>query len=85
MNSNSLQHSNAGNTKLETFVSQQVSFLTTIIRKASSFFIRSEIEKSQARYKMKRQQQARAQLHQDIVNTLPVEEKLRLGMYHFMD
>jgi hypothetical protein len=85
MNSNSLQHSNAGNTKLETFVSQQVSFLTTIIRKASSFFIRSEIEKSQARYKMKRQQQARAQLHQDIVNTLPVEEKLRLGMYHFMN
>jgi hypothetical protein len=85
MNSNSLQHSNAGNTKLETFVSQQVSFLTTIIRKAFSFFIRSEIEKSQARYKMKRQQQARAQLHQDIVNTLPVEEKLRLGMYHFMN
>jgi hypothetical protein len=85
MNSESLQYSIVGNSKLETFISQQVSFLTTIIRQASSFINRSEIEKSQARYKMKRQQRAQAQLHQDIVNTLSVEEKLRLGMYHFMN
>jgi hypothetical protein len=85
MNSKNLQYSVAGNSKLETFISQQVSLLTTITSKAFSFIIRSEIEKSQAKYKMKRQQRAQAQLHQDIVNTLPVETKLGLGMYHFMD
>jgi hypothetical protein len=85
MNSKDLQYSIAGNSRLETFISQQVSLLTTIIRKASSFINRSEIEKSQARYKMKRQLRAQAQLQQDIVSTLPVETKLGLGMYHFMD
>jgi hypothetical protein len=85
MNSKTLRHRNAGNTKLEAFASQQISFFTTISRKVSAFIMRSETEKSRARYKMKRQQQAQAQLHQDIVNTLPVEEKLRLGMYHFMN
>ena len=85
MNSKTLLFSNAGNTRLATLASQQVSFLTAIIRTVSRFIIRSEIEKSQAIYKMKRQQEAKPQLHQDIVNTLPVEEKLRLGMYHFMD
>ena len=85
MNSKDLQYGIAGNSKLETFISQQVSLLTTIISKASSFMIRFEIEKSQARYKIKRQLRAQAQLQQDIVSTLPLETKLGLGMYRFMD
>jgi hypothetical protein len=74
-----------GNNKLEVLASQQVSFLTRVFRTASGFMVRTDIEKSQARYQRKLQQQAKSRLVSDVLNTLPVEEKLRLGMYRFMD
>jgi len=85
MNSKSLQNSNAAISKLEKLAYQQASVLTTIVRIVSGFFIRSEIEKSQARYEAKRKHEVRAQLQQDIVSNLPLGEKHRLGLYHLMD
>lgn len=85
MNSKSLQYNNAGNTKLETLASRQISLLATIIRKVSSYLVRSDIEVAQARYETRRQQGAKSQSQQDIVGNLPLEEKHRLGMYHFMN
>jgi len=84
MNSKSLQYANIANSKLEKLATAQTSFVTTIIRKVSDFLTRSEIEQAQAGYKMKRKHETQAELRQDIVGALPIEEKLRLGMYHFM-
>ena len=83
MNSKSLQYSNIADSKLEKLAATQTSFVTGVIAKISSFLTRSEIEKLQARYRAK--QNALAESHQDVVRGLPVEEKLRLGMYRFMD
>jgi hypothetical protein len=84
MNSKSLQYNNIANSKLEMLATAQTPFITGIIRKVFDFLTRSEIEQTQASYKMKRKHETLAELHQDIVGTLPNEEKLRLGMYHFM-
>jgi hypothetical protein len=83
MNSKSLQYSNIANPKLEKIAATQTSFITAVIEKLASFLTRSEIDKAQARYKAKLNAQAGSQ--QDMVRGLPVEEKLRLGMYRFMD
>ena len=85
MNSNSLQYSNTGNSKLETLTVRQLSFLMAVIRKVSSYFVRSDIEVSLAKYKMKHERAAKAALYQGTLGALPLEEKLKLGMYHFMD
>jgi hypothetical protein len=82
MNSKSLQYNSIENSKLEKLVSTQESFITAIKRKISDLLTRSEIEKAQSRYMMKHAAQAQSNL--DIVRTLPLEEKLRLGMYHYM-
>jgi hypothetical protein len=84
MHSKSLQYTNIANSKFGKLATTQTSFVTALIRKASDALTRSEIERAQASYKMKRAHETQAELHQDIVGTLPVEEKLRLGMYHFM-
>jgi hypothetical protein len=84
MNSKSLQYNNIANSRLEKLATAQTSFITRIIRKVFDFFTRSKIEQAQASYQMKRKHETQADLHQDIVGTLPIEEKLRLGMYHFM-
>ena len=84
MNSKSLPYTDIANSKLEKLATEQTSLFTAIIRKVSAFLTRSEIEQAQASYKMKRKHEAQAELHQDIVGKLPAEEKLRLGMYHFM-
>ena len=83
MNSKSLQYSNIANSKLENLATTQTSFIIGVIAKISSFLTRSEIEKLQARYRAKHD--ALTESHQDVVRGLPVEEKLRLGMYRFMD
>ena len=83
MNSKSLQNNDIVNSRLEKLATTQTSFITGIIRKVFDSLTRSEIEKAQASYKVKRKHETQAEL-QDIVRSLPIEEKLRLGMYHFM-
>jgi hypothetical protein len=84
MNSKSLQNNDIVNSRLEKLATAQTSFITGIIRKVFDSLTRSEIEKTQASYKMKRKHETQAEL-QDIIHSLPIEEKLRLGMYHLMD
>ena len=84
MNSKSFQYNNIANSRLEKLTTAQLSFITGIFRKIFDFLTRSESDQAQASYKMKRIHETQSELHQDIVGTLPVEEKLRLGMYHFM-
>ncbi len=83
MNSKSLQYSSIANPKLEKLTATQTSFINGVIEKVSTFLTRSEIVKAQARYKAKLDTQVGSK--QDMVRGLPVEEKLRLGMYRFMD
>ncbi len=85
MNSNSLQYSNAGNSKLETLAVRQLSFLMAVIRKVLGIFIRSDIEVSLAKHKMKHKRAAKVALQQGTLGALPLEEKHKLGMYHLMD
>ncbi|MGI9293818.1 MAG: hypothetical protein ACR2PS_07520 [Pseudomonadales bacterium] len=84
MNSKSLQYANSANSTLEKFATAQTNFVTAIIRKVSDYLARSEIEQAQAYYKMKRNHGTQTEQPQDIVSALPIEEKLRLGMYHYM-
>lgn len=84
MNSKSLQNNDIENSRLEQLTTAQTSFITGIISKVFDSLTRSEIEKAQASYRMKRKHETQAEL-QDIVHSLPIEEKLGLGMHHFMD
>ncbi len=78
MNSNTLQYTST--IKAADF--QPASNFTALIKKISSLFVRSEIEKSQAHYQFKKQHNARAR--QDILPDLPLVEKQRMGLHHLM-
>ena len=84
MLSESLQCANIVNSDIDKFDTTQTSFFTTLIRKVTDALTRSEIERAQASYRKKRVCETQSELYQDIVGTLPVEEKLGLGMYRFM-
>jgi hypothetical protein len=82
MNSKCIHYSNDVSADLESFVFQQASVLTSIGRKISEFFIRLKIEQEQmqSRNRMMRKQQLETKLYRDGLE-LPLEEKLKLGMY----
>ena len=60
-----------------------VSFITTLCKKAPALFICSELEKAQAVYR--RKQLRESSIQQDIVSSMPLETKLGLGMYRWID
>ena len=64
---------------------QPVSAITALYRKVSALFVRSELAKAQAGYRTKQQRQTTHRNPQNMVNSLPIEEKLRLGMYRWID
>ncbi len=86
MNSKCIHYSNDVSADLESLVFQQASVFTTIVRKISEFFIRFKIEQEQmqSRTRMMRKQQLETQLYRDGLE-LPLEEKLKLGMYRYLD
>ncbi len=86
MNSKCNHYSNDVSANLDSLVFQQVSFFTTIVKKVSEFFIRLKIEQEQieARNRMKRKQQLETKLYRDGLE-LPLEEKLKLRMYRYLD
>ncbi len=77
MNSKTLQYS--------PIVDQHSSIFTAIKQIISALMQRQAMAQARARYRSRRQQEARKNLHRNILSDLPVEEKLRLGMYHFID
>ena len=85
MNSKNLQYDTAEISNLETVISRQVSNVSTILNKVKGFIVRSRTEQAQAYYQMKRKLEAQKQNHQGTLKGLPLEEKIRLGLYHFMD
>jgi len=64
---------------------QPVSAITALYRKVSALFVRSELAKAQAGYRVKHQRQTTHRNPQDMVNSLAVEDKLRLGLYRWID
>jgi hypothetical protein len=64
---------------------QPVSAITALYRKISTLFVRSELAKAQAGYRTKQQRQTTHRIPQDMINSLAVEDKLRLGMYRWID
>jgi len=86
MNSKCIHYSNDVSADLNSLVIQQVSVFTTIARNVSEFFIRLKIEQEQieARNRMKRKQELETKLYRDGLE-LPLEEKLKLRMYRYLD
>jgi len=80
MNTKTLTYSNTNIVKPASF-----SWITKAFNSVTAMFIRSDLEKAQAHYSLKRKHQAQAQSHRDIVRDMPVEQKLQLGCYHLMD
>ena len=85
MNSKNLQFNSAEISNLETVISRQVSNVSTILKKVKGFIVRSRTKQAQAYYQMKRKLGAQKQNHQGTLKGLPLEDKHRLGLYHFMD
>jgi hypothetical protein len=85
MNRKSLQYNTAEISNFETVISRQISNISTMFKKVKEFIVRFRIEQVPADYQMKRKLEAQKQNHQGTLKGLPLEEKLRLGMYHFMD
>ena len=77
MNSKTLRYS--------PIVNQHSSIFTAIKQTISALMQRQAMAQARARYRSRRQQEARKDLHRNILSDLPVEQKLKLGMYHFID
>ena len=85
MYSNSSHYQNHTDASVENRTLPQKGFFTAIIDRLTALSTRIGIERSRARYCARHAHQGRAGYGQDIVRSLPIEEKLRLGMYSFMD
>ena len=80
MNTKTLAYSNTSIVKPESFA-----WIAKIISNMTAIFVRSDLDKAQAHYNLKRKHQAQDQTHRDIVRDMPIEQKLQLGCYHLMD
>ena len=85
MNSKSLQYSETANTVIEIPALPRKHTFAALARTVISWFVRSELEQAQAHFRIKRERAAQAETKQDIVNSLPLGEKHRLGLYRSMD
>jgi hypothetical protein len=83
MNTESINIDHGTHSSHAGLATQPVSFITAICKKVTALFIRSELEKAQAGYRQ--QQRRQSANHQDIVSSMPLETKLSLGMYRWMD
>lgn len=82
MNSKSLHFVNHADSNLEIPALPTAGFLTTLLNRLGA------LVSSTKSPKIGRTQPARDLRNdgnQDILRSLPIEEKMRLGMYHFMD
>ena len=82
MNSKSIHIDYSSNPGITDTAAQSTSIITTLARQIRAWFIRSELEKAQAHYRCKQQRQ---QPRANILDSLPTEEKLHLGMYRSID
>ena len=73
MNSKTLQYNNTVNSELKAPINSQPSLIFTIIRNMTRFISRSEVERIQAKHKLKQKQADQVELHQDIVKPVAIE------------
>ena len=85
MNSKPMNYAEIPATDLEQRRASIMVVLADLFRHLAAPFTASDIEQAQARYRSKRERTARSRAHRSIVDSLPIEQKLRLGMYRFMD
>ena len=85
MNTKSIHIDHSTHANYADLTTQPVSIITALCNKVSALFVRSELAKAQAEYQIKQQRQSTHRNPQNMVNSLPVEGKLRLGMYRWMD
>jgi hypothetical protein len=85
MNTKSIHIDHSTHANYADLATQPVSIIAALCNRISTFFVRSELEKAQAAYQVKQQRRSTHRNPQNMIDSLPVEEKLRLGMYHWMD
>jgi len=82
MNGKSIQIDQNANSHFNAIALQPASTIGKIYRTLSGLLFRSELEKAQARYQARHQRKG---LQHNPLKDLPLEEKLRFGMYRWMD
>lgn len=88
MTSKSIQLAGQANSEIDAPLSRHPSTFTAILQSIQDTFAlltRSELERSQAWHRTRRARAETMQSGRNIVDSLPVEEKLRLGLYHLID
>lgn len=85
MNSKSLQYNETANSAFEIPDLPRNHTFATLASKITGWFTRGELEKARARYQARRERAAQVESRQDIVNSLPLDEKQQLGLYQLMD
>ena len=85
MYSDSPHYQNHSAARVATPTLPRAGFFGAIVDRLTALLTRSAAERAQAYYRARRLHQERAGVGHEIVSSLPIEEKLRLGMYRFMD
>ena len=81
MNSKSLHYSNP----IEVSALPHKGIADAIIGNLSAWIKRLATRQAQARYRAREERRAQTDLQQDMLSSLPLEQKHSLGMYRFMD
>lgn len=61
------------------------SIVKKLFEKLTTFLARSELQRAQAHYQMKRQRQAVKSAYKDGFSQLSLSQKQQLGLHHFID
>lgn len=85
MNTKSIRIEHDNQPDLEQLASGSVSIIATIRKQLSALLFRSELQKAQAGYRLKQQRQQRNQAATNSFTGLSIDEKLRHGLYRYMD
>ena len=85
MTSKAIQHPEVSATNSDKPAPSAAAILADLFRNMAAPFAGSGIEQAQARYRAQRQRAEKARAHANIVESLPLEEKQRLGLYRLID
>ncbi|MEM7561815.1 MAG: hypothetical protein AAF353_02065 [Pseudomonadota bacterium] len=61
------------------------SLVNNLYEKLKDYWVRSELERAQARYQMKRKRQESSGAYKDSLNQLSLTQKQQLGLHHLID
>lgn len=84
MNSKSLQCNEIASSLVEVSALPRKPAFGAMVRIVKDWIARSELKQALARYQARSKRAAQAELEQNIIDSLPLEQKHALGMYQFM-